>query len=179
MSLLRSRKHLTAIPQKKSLYPMAKNEVMCLPHQITSKEIFYNWSKLTMIHFLRLVEAPVKHRASQSFNKINVLLAGGEGSDCWKGYLRVWTLLHYFMCPKKYQKLLWGHNRMLILKDIFSKLDRIMEWAWTLGKERSGLDTYLGYYFCDLRQILSFQSASALHSVTQRTESLREGWSEG
>lgn len=58
---------------------MAKNEVMCLPHQITSKEIFYNWSKLTMIHFLRLVEAPVQRRASQSFNKINVLLAGGGG----------------------------------------------------------------------------------------------------
>lgn len=85
MSLLRSRKHLTGIPQKKSLYPTAKNEVVCLPHQITSKEIFCNWSKLTMIHFLRLVETPVQRRASQSFTEINVLLAGvGTGATAGK-----------------------------------------------------------------------------------------------
>lgn len=41
-----------------------------------------------MIHFLRLVEAPVKHGAPQSFNKIGVLLAGEKGHDGWGGYLQ-------------------------------------------------------------------------------------------
>ena len=42
MSLPRSRKHLTGSLQQKSLRPVAKNRVMCLPHQIISKEMLYN-----------------------------------------------------------------------------------------------------------------------------------------
>lgn len=42
MSLPRSKKHLTGSHQQKSLHPMAKNGVTCLPHQIISKEMLYN-----------------------------------------------------------------------------------------------------------------------------------------
>lgn len=42
MSLPRSRKHLTGSLQQKSLRPVAKNRVTCLPHQIISKEMLYN-----------------------------------------------------------------------------------------------------------------------------------------
>lgn len=42
MSLPRSKKHLTGSHQQKSLHPVAKNGVTCLPHQIISKEMLYN-----------------------------------------------------------------------------------------------------------------------------------------
>lgn len=70
MSILQSRECPTGIPWQKSSHPLAKNKVTCLPHQTASKEMLYNWLKLTVIQFLRLAEAPVKHTASQSFNKI-------------------------------------------------------------------------------------------------------------
>lgn len=89
MSLLRSRKHLRHSPAEilTSHHLMAKNEVTCLPHQITSKKMPYNQPKLTTIHFLQLVEAPrfTRHTASPSFSKISDLLAGGWGCGCWVG----------------------------------------------------------------------------------------------
>ena len=66
---------------------MTKNEVTCPPHQITSKEVFYNWSKLTMIPFPKPVEAPIKHIASPSFNKSVIYELGGGGGS-WEGYLQ-------------------------------------------------------------------------------------------
>ena len=107
MSLLRLGKHLTGIPQPKPLHLVAKTKVTCLPHQITSKAMFYNWSKWTMIHFLRLKDAPVKHRASQSFNKISILPPRRWDSDCWICFLQG---LPYFMCPRESEKRLWGQN---------------------------------------------------------------------
>lgn len=66
---------------------MTKNDITCPPHQITSKEVFCNWSNLAMIPFLKLVEAPVKHIVLPSFNKISDLLTGWGG---WQlgSYLR-------------------------------------------------------------------------------------------
>lgn len=79
MSLLRPRKCLSDIPQQKSSYATAKNEVTCSPHQFTSKEMFRKGSKPTMRHFLRLEEAPVENTAFQFLNKMSVLLVGGWG----------------------------------------------------------------------------------------------------
>lgn len=92
ISLLRWRKRLRGSPQQKPSQPTAKNEVTCPPHQITSKETFYHWSKLTKICFLRLWRL-LWNIASQFFHKISVLLAQGRGSDRWRGYLQCLNIL--------------------------------------------------------------------------------------